>query len=134
MKVRLTFFRNKRFMLEEITWANCFIICNILYIRKPKVAFSISCYFIFSLMNAPVYVLVNTPLTSLVVIKEKYMKWAMWRSQICCFFALALVVIKHLNHPQHGPLMALSRMSTHFDVAVWCSLYDSARCYSKIKG
>ena len=35
-----TLFRNKRFMLDEMTPVKCFIICHILYIRKPKVAFS----------------------------------------------------------------------------------------------
>ena len=47
-------FRNKRFMRNLMPQRNASKFA-IFYICKPKIAFSISCYFIFPLMNARVY-------------------------------------------------------------------------------
>ena len=51
-------FRKKRFMLDEMTWRNASKIVMFYMYKTPKLLFPffISCYFIFSLMNALVYV------------------------------------------------------------------------------
>ena len=47
---------NFRVCAQQKVPAKCFKLCHILYIRKPKVAFFILCYLIFSLLIALVYV------------------------------------------------------------------------------
>ena len=81
--------KNKRFVLDEMTWRNFFWICHILFIHKPTVVFSIILFRVvlfFSQMNALVYVGINQGINKRGIKYTIHQKF--WKKFIIFFFQI----------------------------------------------